>query len=171
MRFSTLRTELGHFGFVGTSARLLSTYLPRGKRDLLRCIQRDWPEAVETADLLPRFRRELNDYFAGRTVRFTVSIDLSKQPPFFRAVYEACRKVPYGKTASYLDLARAAGSPNAARAVGQAMARNPMPLVIPCHRIVSADGSLGGFSSPRGLQLKSRLLRLERGGGRMRDVA
>ncbi|MHC4067897.1 MAG: methylated-DNA--[protein]-cysteine S-methyltransferase, partial [Planctomycetota bacterium] len=64
-------------------------------------------------------------------------------------------------TAAYADLARAAGSPNAGRAVGSAMANNPLPLIVPCHRVVRSDGTIGGFSSPQGLVLKRRLLRLE----------
>ena len=103
----------------------------------------------------------MTDYFAGKPTKFAVDIDFTDHPPFREAVLRACRRIPYGKTASYADLARAVGKPRAARAVGTAMAHNPVPLVIPCHRVVRSDGSLGGFSTPRGVKEKKRLLLLE----------
>ncbi len=120
-----------------------------------------FPDALEAPELLPRFRRQVIDYFAGTPTGFSVEIDVTDLPPFRQVVLEACHRVPYGKTASYTDLARAAGRPGAARAVGGAMAGNPLPLVVPCHRVLRSDGSLGGFSSPRGIEEKLRLLRLE----------
>jgi len=81
--------------------------------------------------------------------------------PFARRVLELCRRIPYGQTASYRQLASAAGSPRAARAVGNVMAANRFPLVIPCHRVVGADLQLRGFSAPTGVALKQRLLQLE----------
>ena len=119
------------------------------------------PDAVEAPAPLPRFQRAVVDYFEGKRARFPIEIDLSSVPPFYRSVLEACRRIPYGQTASYADLARAVGKPNAARAVGGAMARNPLPLVVPCHRVLRADGSIGGFSSAHGVDEKIRLLRLE----------
>ena len=110
---------------------------------------------------MPRFRQAVVDYFDGKRIRFSIEIDLSRLPPFHQMVLEVCRRIPYGQTASYADLARAVGHPNAARAVGGAMARNPLPLVVPCHRVLRADGSIGGFSSADGVDEKARLLRLE----------
>ncbi|MCK4277043.1 MAG: methylated-DNA--[protein]-cysteine S-methyltransferase, partial [Phycisphaerae bacterium] len=104
--------------------------------------------------------RQIRAYCAGRLRRFTVAIDLSGIPPFHRKVLTAARRIPYGRTATYGELARRAGSPRAARAVGQAMAHNPVALLIPCHRVVAAGGGLGGFGG--GLALKRRLLALER---------
>ena len=106
---------------------------------------------------LKAFRR----YFRGKRVNFPGQIDLSGKSKFARAVLLTCRRIPYGKTRSYGWLARAAARPRAARAVGGVLARNPLPLVIPCHRVVKADGTLGGFSAPGGLTLKARLLQLE----------
>jgi methylated-DNA-[protein]-cysteine S-methyltransferase len=116
---------------------------------------------VESVDLLLRFQRQVIEYFTGKPTRFTVRVDFSGVPAFRQAVLEACRRIPYGQTASYADLARAAGSPGAARAAGTTMANNPLPLVIPCHRVLRADGSIGGFSTPQGVKQKKRLLRLE----------
>ena len=161
MQFAIINTPWKCFGFVVRDHRLLATYLPRFRGEIRRRIVEDWPEAVEASDLLPRFRRDVLDYFAGRRVRFSAPIDLFDVPPFRREVLERCRRIPYGKTASYGDLARAVGRDGAARAVGSAMAHNPLPLVIPCHRVLRSDGSLGGFSSPEGTRLKERMLRLE----------
>ena len=103
--------------------------------------------------------REIRAYCAGRLREFTVPIDLSGVPPFHRKVLAAARRIPYGRTVTYGELARRAGSPRAARAVGQAMAHNPVALLVPCHRVVAAGGGLGGFGG--GLALKRRLLALE----------
>jgi len=113
-----------------------------------------------------RAEREIREYLAGRRRRFTVPLDLSGLSPFHRRVLQATRRIPYGRTATYGDLARRVGRPRAARAVGQAMARNPVPLVVPCHRVVAAGGGLGGFGGglggfSGGLALKRRLLALE----------
>ncbi len=90
-----------------------------------------------------------------------VPVDLSHLTPFAQRVIKACRRVAWGQTASYGKLAQAAGSPGAARAVGQVMSTNRTPLVVPCHRIIASDGRLGGFSAPQGLTMKRRLLALE----------
>ncbi len=102
---------------------------------------------------------ELARYFRGERVRWSLVPDLSSETEFRRAVYERVMKIPYGKTATYGQVARDAGSPGGGRAVGQAMAQNRFPVVIPCHRVVSGGGELGGFSS--GLDLKRFLLKLE----------
>jgi methylated-DNA-[protein]-cysteine S-methyltransferase len=109
--------------------------------------------------LLRRLSGELNRYFQGESIQFEYPLDLRRQTPFQRKVLEAIRKIPYGTTRSYGEIAAAVGSPGACRAVGAVAAKNPFPLVIPCHRVVGADGRLVGFSS--GLPLKERLLRLE----------
>ena len=103
--------------------------------------------------------REILEYLAGRRREFTVPLDMANVPPFHGKVLRACRRIPYGKTLTYAALAARAGSPRAARAVGQAMARNPLALVVPCHRVVAAGGGLGGYGG--GLDLKQRLLKLE----------
>ncbi|MEE8061010.1 MAG: methylated-DNA--[protein]-cysteine S-methyltransferase [Gemmatimonadales bacterium] len=92
----------------------------------------------------------------------TIPLDLDHLAPFHQRVYRAARQIPPGRTVSYGALAAMAGSPGAARAVGQAMRRNPFPLVVPCHRVVAADGSLGGFSAVGGTNTKRRLLAIER---------
>lgn len=93
-----------------------------------------------------------------------VALDLDRTSPFHRSIYAAARTIGWGRTASYGDLARQVGSPGAARAVGQAMARNPVPIIIPCHRVLGSSGKLGGFSAYGGVVTKERLLALERVG-------
>jgi methylated-DNA-[protein]-cysteine S-methyltransferase len=104
----------------------------------------------------------LQCYFAGREIDFrTVDLDLDCVSPFHRRVYEAARTIGWGQTTSYGMLARQVGVPSAARAVGQALARNPVPVIIPCHRIIASGHKVGGFSAFGGTATKERLLRLE----------
>lgn len=105
----------------------------------------------------------LQQYATGEPVDLTtIEVDLSGFTPFATRVYRECRQIRPGATLSYGELAARAGSPGAARAVGSAMARNRITLVIPCHRVVASGGKLGGYSGPQGLKLKERLLKLER---------
>jgi len=90
-----------------------------------------------------------------------VELDCSRVGPFARDVYAAAREIPPGATTSYGELARAAGHAGAAREVGAALARNPFPIVVPCHRVLAADGTLHGFSAPGGLATKRRMLEIE----------
>ncbi|HWV61536.1 MAG TPA: methylated-DNA--[protein]-cysteine S-methyltransferase, partial [Sphingopyxis sp.] len=102
-------------------------------------------------------------YFAGERIEFfTVAVDPGDQPPFFARVYEHVRTLGWGETTTYGAVARALDAgPEQARAVGQAMATNPVPLIIPCHRVMAAGGGIGGFSAPGGSQSKARMLELE----------
>lgn len=102
-------------------------------------------------------------YFAGETVDFSeVTVDLSNQDEFFREIYAAARRVGWGKTTTYGTLAKDLGrGPEAARDVGQAMAKNPVALIIPCHRVLAAGGKIGGFSAPGGSNSKAKMLELE----------
>ena len=90
-----------------------------------------------------------------------IPLDAARVPPFFRRVYAEARAIPRGQVRTYQELAAASGSPLATRAVGQAMARNPWPIVVPCHRVVGSGGKPGGFSAAGGLVTKARLLALE----------
>jgi methylated-DNA-[protein]-cysteine S-methyltransferase len=108
---------------------------------------------------LARIRRELDDYFAGKRREFDVPVDLAALPPFQQLVLAELRRVRYGRTDTYGGLAARVGRPRAARAVGGALNRNPVPIVVPCHRIVGASGKLVGYAG--GLERKERLLALE----------
>lgn len=115
----------------------------------------------ERADtpLLRQAVRELEEYFAGQRRSFTLPL-APAGTPFQCAVWEALRQIPYGQTRSYKQIAQQIGRPAACRAVGMANNRNPIPILIPCHRVVGADGSLTGYAG--GLTVKSRLLAIER---------
>lgn len=108
---------------------------------------------------LDRLRRELDDYFEGRRHEFDLPVDLAAVPGFHREVLTELQRVPYGETATYGALAARVGRPKAARAVGGACNRNPIPIVVPCHRVVGASGSLVGYAG--GLDRKRALLTLE----------
>lgn len=110
------------------------------------------------AAIIDKIRRHL----AGQVQDFRgVPLDLSDTSPFFRQVYEAAREIPPGQSRTYGEVAKAAGQPNAAQEVGQAMARNPVPIIIPCHRVAAAGGKPGGFSAHGGRATKAKLLALE----------
>jgi methylated-DNA-[protein]-cysteine S-methyltransferase len=110
--------------------------------------------------MLERVRCELESYFDGRTRRFRTPLDFGDVgTPFQRRVWEELLEIPYGEIVSYGDVARAVGSPRGVRAVGQAVGRNPIPVIVPCHRVVGSDRRLTGFGC--GLPVKVRLLELE----------
>jgi methylated-DNA-[protein]-cysteine S-methyltransferase len=104
-------------------------------------------------------RRQLDEYFEGTRTSFELPVDLRQSAPFSRDVLQRLAKVPYGQVTTYGALARAAHRPQAARAVGTVMNRNPIPIVLPCHRVVGANGSLVGYGG--GLERKEKLLKLE----------
>jgi methylated-DNA-[protein]-cysteine S-methyltransferase len=108
---------------------------------------------------LDRVRRELDEYFAGRRRAFDLETDLSPAPAFHRQVLRELARVPFGQVTTYGALAARVGKPHAARAIGGAMNRNPIPIVLPCHRVIGANGSLTGYAG--GLERKEALLRLE----------
>jgi methylated-DNA-[protein]-cysteine S-methyltransferase len=110
--------------------------------------------------ILAQARKELAEYFAGERTFFTVPVDLSQVPAFEREALEVAARIPYGEVRSYKWIAERLGNPDAARAVGSAMAGNPVPIIVPCHRVVKTDGGLGGYSF--GLMRKEALLNLER---------
>lgn len=114
------------------------------------------PGEDELADRLCRFA-------LGEVAQFDdLAIDTTHLTPFGKKVIDACRQIPWGETVTYGELAKQVGRPGAARAVGSVMARNRVPLVVPCHRVVPACGGLGGFSAPQGVSMKKRLLEMER---------
>jgi methylated-DNA-[protein]-cysteine S-methyltransferase len=104
---------------------------------------------------------DVQRYMTGESIDFATVVDLTAIEPFERKVYEAARAIPWGQTLSYGELARRIGTPGAARAVGHALSRNPVPIIIPCHRILAKGHRVGGFSASGGALTKERLLALE----------
>jgi len=103
--------------------------------------------------------RQLREYFGGQRDRFEVPLDFTGVSPFTRSVLTATAQVPFGSLSTYRDIAQQVGRPSATRAVGNALGRNPIPVIVPCHRVVRSDHSLGGYTG--GLDIKERLLSLE----------
>ncbi len=158
--YAVFATAAGWCGVAASSEGLRRTVLPQPDRveAVLRTtegLDRARPGPERLADFVRRFTA----YFEGQAADFLDAIDLTGATDFQAQVWRAARLVPRGQTRSYAWLASQVGRPGAARAVGQALGRNPLPVVVPCHRILAAGGGLGGFSG--GLAMKRFLLRLE----------
>ena len=117
-------------------------------------------ELVEAKSKFSKLEKQLNAYFSGKKVKFSEKLDLSGGTPFEQKVWKKMLKVPYGKTISYRKLAAMAGDSRKARAAGNACGKNPVSIVVPCHRIIKSDGGLGGYGG--GIELKKRLLKIEK---------
>jgi methylated-DNA-[protein]-cysteine S-methyltransferase len=116
-------------------------------------------KVLRAAKPIDPVRRQLDEYFEGTRTAFELPVDLRQSAPFSRTVLEELARVPYGEVTTYGALARAAHRPKAARAVGTVMNRNPIPIVLPCHRVVGSNGALVGYGG--GLERKEKLLKLE----------
>jgi methylated-DNA-[protein]-cysteine S-methyltransferase len=129
--------------------------------ELRRIVSRYGPGVLREPRRVDPLKRELDDYFGRRRTRFDVPVDLSALTPFQRRILSATRRIPFGKFATYREIATRAGTPAAARAAGGALGANPVPIVVPCHRVIASDGTLGGYTG--GLETKRFLLTLEHG--------
>ncbi len=127
---------------------------------LIRAGKQERPATAVARRLTEQTREEIAEYLAGERVFFSVPVDLSETPPFQRRVLEAARRIPFGEARPYAWVAERIGHPHAVRAVGTALGRNPVPLIVPCHRVWRSDGGLGGYLF--GAELKRRLAELER---------
>lgn len=155
MRWCETPTPIGWLLLTGDDAGLRGIFFPGSHRPAK--VAKEWQRADGP------FREtisQLHAYFAGRLRRFDLPL-APEGTPFQREVWSALTDIPYGETVSYSELARRIGRPTAVRAVGAANGRNPLPIVVPCHRVIGADGSLTGFGG--GLEIKRRLLELEAG--------
>jgi methylated-DNA-[protein]-cysteine S-methyltransferase len=146
---------------VGVSERGLCRvgFDPEPEAELERLARSFGPRVLRSPKALDGVRRELDEYFAGRRHAFDLEFDLRATPEFHRRVLAELNRVEYGQTTTYGALAAQVGAPRAARAVGTVMNRNPLPIILPCHRVVGANGSLTGYGG--GLDRKEWLLRLE----------
>ena len=166
--YTVFSTEWGYFGLAGTEHSLIRTHLPlsncnRVVQNLLARLGRADFDAKYFAQLQARIKAYYQGTYAGGFA--DVRVNLHRMSPFTAAVLRACRKIKPGRTVTYAQLAQMASRPKAARAVGTALAHNPLPLIIPCHRVIRSDpdkSGLGGYSGPGGTSLKRRMLDLER---------
>jgi len=154
-------TALGGFGVVLSSRGVCRVTFPHESFSACESwAHRYFPEAkrVRGSRLLDRLTDEMAAYFAGRLREFSTPLDL-RGTPFQLRVWDAVRRIPYGESRSYASVARDIGSPTSVRAVGAANASNPVPILVPCHRVIGSNGKLVGFGG--GLPLKERLLQAE----------
>lgn len=158
-------TAWGYFGLAAANKTLYRTCLPMDKVEEVkgRLLQDIQGRPRLDKNLFLPLQAAVRAYFAGERTDLNLFIPLAleEMTDFSRAVLMACAAVPLGEATDYASLASRAGSPQAARAVGNALARNPVPLIIPCHRIVARSGLIGGFSGAGGMSMKKRLLQHE----------
>ncbi|MDP7162432.1 MAG: methylated-DNA--[protein]-cysteine S-methyltransferase [Phycisphaerae bacterium] len=166
LHYATWPTAWGHMGAVAGTKGLRRVVLPHYQsNDLKALLAWHHPGAVLNEEPFLRFIELAREYFNSRTVDFSeVLCDLPRGESFTGKVLRACREIPYGQTWAYSQLASAIARPDSARAVATALSKNHIPLVIPCHRVIYADGRPGGFSAEGGAELKYRMLQLEAGG-------
>ena len=156
----TISTWIGDIGIVCSTKGLLSIHLPGWEGSIEQLIQHHYPEAVlvdENSWILDA-AKQVADYFAEKRMTFDLPLDL-RVTDFQKTVLMQVKEVPFGQTATYGEIAKRIGDPGASRAVGMANNRNPIPIVIPCHRIVGAGGKLVGYAG--GLEMKRQLLVFE----------
>lgn len=160
-------TRWGYFGLAGTESALCRTCLPGPKRrETETHLLRDLPDAQFDAGYFEPLQKQIAAYYEGASVNFgpEIPVSLDGFRAFGASVLKECRRLQFGQTISYAGLAKKSGSPAASRAVGSTLAKNPLPLIIPCHRVLRTDGKLGGFSAPGGVDVKKKMLELERQG-------
>lgn len=164
LKYVIFPVRWGHFGILSTQKALLRTCLPCRSAAMVKGhLMRGIAGAEADSSLLVELQGKITAYFEGTCVNFSdVKVDLSNLSPFGMRVLSTCRKITYGHTTTYSRLAQMARSPRAARAAGNILSKNPLPLIIPCHRIIRNDGSPGGFSAPTGTKLKQKLINLEK---------
>jgi methylated-DNA-[protein]-cysteine S-methyltransferase len=164
IKYAIFKTKWGYFGFLGTKYALCRTQLPGPKREKIKSLLLgNMPAAKFDKGFFRPLQEQIQSYFQGVYVDFRdVPIELEGISSFLSSVLTACRNVEFGRTITYTGLAEKIRRPAAARAVGGALAKNPLPLIIPCHRIIRGDGKIGGFSAPGGTKLKKRMLLHER---------
>jgi methylated-DNA-[protein]-cysteine S-methyltransferase len=162
MKYTVFPTPLGWIGLAGGPAGLIRVTLPRPDRlsaqtEVLAGLGPLEADKAAFGEVQDQFAR----YFRGEPVPFDVALDERGLSAFTREIYQHCRAIPPGQVLTYQALAERAGRPGGARAAGRAMATNPWPIVVPCHRVVGSDGTLRGYGG--GLPMKSALLALEQG--------
>ncbi len=161
--YTTLESPIGELLLLGDCRTLHGLYMQHGRRPI--AIDASWERSPEP---FVQVQAQLAEYFAGERTEFEVPLAIDGSA-FERRVWQALRDIPYGETISYGELARRIGQPSAARAVGLANGRNPIAVIVPCHRVIGANGTLTGYGG--GLERKRILLELESGQSRLRPVA
>ncbi|HUV03564.1 MAG TPA: methylated-DNA--[protein]-cysteine S-methyltransferase [Armatimonadota bacterium] len=160
--YYVFETRLGWVGIAGADGGIQRLVLPLpSKRQAEKAVKEGMREQlVESKHDFSGEAARLRAYFRGERVKFKCEVDAAGSSAFDRRVWAAAREIGYGRVETYGWIAARIGQPHAARAVGQALGRNPVPIIVPCHRVIRSDGRLGGFSA--GLEWKIRLLDMEK---------
>jgi len=169
VKSNVFRTPLGWVGVAASDRGICRIVLPKKEK---KTTERELANAeygrrkaegttASAHDILKKSITLLQKYFSGKPVSFNLSLDTRSYTPFQQAVWQAAAEIPSGETRSYAWIAKRIKNPRAVRAVGQALGANPIPIIIPCHRVISSAGTLGGFAG--GLSMKKGLLALEAG--------
>jgi methylated-DNA-[protein]-cysteine S-methyltransferase len=164
--YHVFETANGFCGVAWNAVGITCFRLPTASADAVERLLLRWTPRAEPrspAGKVVDVVTAAKQYFEGEETDFSfVKIDLGTQQPFFVAIYDTVRRIGWGQTTTYGAIAKSLGAgPETARDVGQAMAKNPVPLIIPCHRVLAAGGRIGGFSAPAGSTAKARMLELE----------
>lgn len=160
--YAEVESPIGKLIIASTPRGLAKLALPNESTETaLEKLARDVsPRILRLPARLDEVRRQLDEYFEGRLQRFSLRVDLNRLAPFQRSVLQATKSIPYGRVSTYRRVASKAGNVAAVRAAGNALGANPVPIVVPCHRVLRSDGSLGGYGG--GLEVKRLLLDLEK---------
>lgn len=154
-------TRLGNFRIAASDFGLVTVEWAESQEEFDSYLARLKRPVVEDAKRIKSYAKELAEYIEGKRRAFTIPVDWTLLTPFQRETLQAVFRIPYGETRTYLDIAQQINRPRAYRAVGGANAMNPMPLVIPCHRVIGMDGKLHGYGGGQGLKTKEWLLQME----------
>jgi len=164
IKYVIFKTKWGHFGLAGTETALCRTQLPGPEPKKIESrLLKNCRYAQFDDTFFKILQKQIAAYFEGSCVNFSsdIPVVLDGFGVFSRKVLTTCRDIQFGQKITYSGLAKKAGRPTASRAVGNALAKNPLPLIIPCHRVLRTDGKMGGFSAPGGISFKKRMLTLE----------
>jgi methylated-DNA-[protein]-cysteine S-methyltransferase len=167
-KYAIFLTAWGWAGFAVTAEGLRIFILPEEKKEDVLCrIKKELNSnhLFEDNKGWENLIQKVKEYYAGKKVDFTgFRLNLDSHTNFRKKILQTVQKIPYGEIRSYKEVAEAAGYPRAFRAVGSTMRNNPLPLVVPCHRVIKSDGSIGGFSGQKDNPLKKKMIDLESGG-------
>lgn len=158
--YSLFKTEQGFGGVIASDEGLLEVLLPvmRSAVEMQKHISDFYPAATSDSPITKQAADLLQRYFQGEAVKFDLPLDFSACTLFQQEVYQAVGNIPYGEMKSYKSVAVGMDRPKASRGIGSAMARNPLPIIIPCHRVVGSSGAMTGYSAPGGVEMKKSLL-------------
>jgi methylated-DNA-[protein]-cysteine S-methyltransferase len=160
----TFKTPFGWCGIVKDKTKLLRVFLPEPEMSSINNkIKFLYPLSIASEHCFSEEKKEFERYFAGLNANFSFALDFSHSTSFQKMVWLKARAIPYGEVRSYTWIAKRIGTPKAVRAVGNALGKNPFPIIVPCHRVIRKTGRPGGFSTALGTELKVKLLRLEAG--------